>query len=125
MSRYRYATTLASNPDRADYAEVDVEVTYEVSFGRPATLYAAPERCHEAEPDEVHSIRLEKVGGRPAPWNLHFHSDKHFAAICVEKLEESEADLAAMIENAHESELALEDEIADMRWEARREGFAA
>jgi len=126
-ARYKYETTLSFGDDtRADFAEVDVSVSYEVSFGSPESSRFGPIEAYDpGSDDEVHSIRLEKVGGRPAPWNLHFHSDRHFAAICVEKLEESEADLAAMIENAHESELALEDEIADMRWEARREGFAA
>lgn len=126
-ARYRYETTLAFGHDgEADYAEVDVEVSYEVDFGAPETGRFGPIEAYDpGSGDEVHSIRLEKIGGRPAPWNLHFHSDKHFAAIVAEKLEASEADLEAMIANAHEAEVALEDAIAEMRWEERREGFAA
>ena len=127
MSRYRYETTLTFGTDgEADFAEVDVTVSYEVAFGSPESGRFGPVEAYDpGSDDEVHSIRLETVGGKPAPRNLHHHSDKHFAALVVERLEASEADLAAMIENAHESELALEDEIADLRWEARREGFAA
>jgi hypothetical protein len=114
MTRYSYETTLTFDGDeRADYVEVDVEVTYEVDFGAPAT------RLEPATDDEVHSIRLVKVGGRPAPWNLHFHTDKHFAAIVAEKLEESEDDLAAMIAAAHEQEVANYEAYAETRWEER------
>jgi hypothetical protein len=119
MVRYRYETTLSFNPDRADFTEVDVGVSFEVSFGRPAT------RLDPASDDEVTDIRLETVGGRKAPWNLHFHSDRHFAELVVEMLEASEHHLSAMIEAAHEEEVALEDEISEQRWEERREGFAA
>jgi hypothetical protein len=121
-TRYRYETTLSFNPDRADFTEVDVGVSFEVSFGTPETGCFGPVELYDpGSGDEVHSIRLETVGGRKAPWNLHFHSDKHFAALVVEMLEASEHHLSAMIEAAHEEEVALEDAVAEARWEARRE----
>lgn len=119
--RYRYETTLTfGSEERADFAEVDVEVSYAVSFGCAAQTYGPAENCYPAEPDEVDDIRLEKVGGRKAPWNLHFHSDKHFAALVVEKLEASERDLEAMIQDAHEQEVADHDAAMEARWEDRR-----
>lgn len=115
MARYTYETTLSFGSDeRADFAEVDVKVAYDVSFGRAAT------RLDPAEDDEITDIRLIEVGGRPAPWGLHFHSDKHFAAIVAEMLEESEADLEAMIANAHEEAAADYDRAMEARWEARQ-----
>jgi hypothetical protein len=125
MVRYRYETTLSFNPDRADFTEVDVGVSFEVSFGRLAQGPSYACGGVPADPDEITDIRLETVGGRKAPWNLHFHSDKHFAALVVEMLEASEHHLSAMIEAAHEEEVAVEDEISEARWEERREGFAA
>src|ERR1700747_825263 len=123
MARYTYETTLSFGDDtRADFAEVDVSVSYEVSFGTPESGRFGPIEAYDpGSDDEVHSIRLETVGGRKGPWGLHFHSDNNFAALVVEMIEASEADLLAMVENAHEEELALEDAIAEQRWEERRE----
>lgn len=121
MARHRYETTLSFGTDgEADFTEVDVEVSFTVSFGCAAQTYGPAELCYPAEADEVDDIRLEKVGGRPAPWNLHFHSDKHFAALVVEKLEASEDDLARMAEIAHEDAAADYDAAMEARWEDRR-----
>lgn len=119
---YRYETTLTFGADgEADFAEVDVEVTYECDFGTPETGRFGPVEAYDpGSGDEIHSIKLVKVGGRPAPWNLHFHSDKHFAAIVVERLEASGADLEAMVANAHEEAAADYDRAMEARWEDRR-----
>lgn len=119
--RFTYETCLAFGTDgEADFTEVDVTVSYECSFGCAAQTYGPAESCYPAEDPEVDDIRLEKVGGKPAPWNLHFHSDRHFAAIVVERLEASERDLEAMILEA--SETAADDHYAaqERRWEERR-----
>lgn len=121
MPRYTYETTLTFDPGAFDWEEVDVEVSYEVDFGSPESGYFGPVELYDpGSGADVHSIRLEKVGGRKAPWNLHFHSDKHFAALVVEKLEASERDLEAMIQDAHDQEVADHDAAMEARWEARR-----
>lgn len=122
MARYTYDTCLTFGTDgEADFAEVDVTVSFACDFGTPETGRFGPVEFYDpGSGDDVHSIRLEKVGGRPAPWNLHFHSDKHFAALVVEMLEASERDLEAMIQEA--SETAADDHYAalERRWEDRR-----
>lgn len=125
MARYTYETTLSFEEGAADFTEVDVTVSYAVSFGCAAQTYGDPSRCHPAEADEVDDIRLELVGDRKAPWGLHFHSDKHFAAIVADRLEASEHDLERMVEEAHEQEVGDYEAELERRWEDRRSERAA
>lgn len=115
MARYTYETTISfGSEDRADFAEMDVTVSFSVSWGCPSS-YRGP-----AEDDEVSDITLIKVGDRFAPWNLHHHSDRHLAALVVEALEDSERDLERMLEIANEEEAGAADVRAERRWEEMR-----
>ena len=48
-----------------DDEPVNVIVSH-VSFGRPAQTYGPPERCYEAEPDDV-EFTVERMDGTPYP----------------------------------------------------------
>lgn len=118
QNRYTYETTLNFDGERADYAEIDVTVSFDVSWGRPAS------RLGPAEDDEVSDITLVKVGDRFAPWGFHTWSDKHFAALVEDRLMESEDHLCRMLEIANEEEVAIEDRLSEARWEDHREEAA-
>ena len=128
MGRHRYSITLEFGSDlyAADYAEVDVEVTFEVDFGSPETVRFGPVEAYDpGSDDEIHSIRLVKVGERAAPFGMEHHSDKHFEALVVEALEASEAHRERMLEIAHEDAVASWDDAREARWEERRHWDAA
>lgn len=126
--RYTYATCLSWGGDTPT-AEVEVEVSYEVTFGQPESgRFGPPEHYDPGSGDEVSDIRLEKVEGKPRPWGMYNgyipNEDDAFETEVVEKLENSEAHLAAMVEEAIETEAsdydAWQESLADeRRMEAR------
>lgn len=122
-ARYRYGTTLAFGTDgEPSYSEVDVEVSYEVSFGTPESgRFGSPENYDPGSGDEVHSIRLETVEGKPRPWLMGFGflSDDDFAEMVAERLG-SDEHVAAMVAEAAETDLADRDAYEESRWEERR-----
>lgn len=61
-TRYHYAASLSWGGD-IPTAELEVEVSYEVTWGRPAQTYGPPERCYPADPDEIDDIRVETIDG--------------------------------------------------------------
>lgn len=70
--RYTYKTTLSFGTDgEADYAEVDIEVSFTCSPGRPETPPAYAHGGLPAESPEIDDIRLDKVGGKPRPWGMY------------------------------------------------------
>jgi hypothetical protein len=106
--RYTYVSTLNWGGD-IPTAEVEVEVSYTVAWGSPETgNYGPPENYDPGSAPLVEDIRLEKVEGKPRPWDMGcgFLSDDEFATECVEKIEGSERDLEAMINEASEAEEA-------------------
>lgn len=106
--RYTYATTLTWGGDEPT-AEVEVEVSYTVAWGSPATgHYGPPENYDPGAGDEVEDIRLEKVEGKPRPWGMYYgyiaNEDDAFATDCIEKIEGCERHLEAMIQEAAETD---------------------
>jgi len=106
--RYYYATTLSWGGD-VPTAEVEVEVSYTVAWGSPATgHFGPPEHYDPGCGSEVEDIRLETVDGKPRPWGMYSgyvaNEDDEFATDCIEKIEASEHHLEAMINEAAEVE---------------------
>lgn len=121
---FKYSTTLefGSDPYAADYGEVDVTVTFEVDFGTPEAGRFGPIEAYDpGSDDEIHTIRLVKVGERSAPFGMAHHSDAHFEALVVDKLEASEGDRERMLEIAHETEASDYDAARGSRWEELRD----
>jgi hypothetical protein len=111
LSHFQYETTVHFPAEYAD--EIDVTVSFDVSWGRPSR-YDAP-----YEDDEVSDIRLIQVGGRFRPWGLHNWSDSHFAELVSDALFASERDLERMLEKAREEEACVEDVISERKWVER------
>lgn len=122
-SRYTYATTLSFGTDgEPGYSEVEVEVSYEVSFGAPETgRFGPPEHYDPGSGDEVHSIRLEKVEGKARPWDMGFGflSDDAFAEMVEERLDAAEHQ-RAMIAEAIETEASDYEAYQEMLADERR-----
>lgn len=105
-SRYTYACTLSWGGDTPT-AEVEVEVSYTVAWGSPETgNYGPPEDYDPGSPSVVEDIRLEKVEGKPRPWDMGYGylSDDDFAQECIEKIDNSDWRLEEMIREAAETE---------------------
>ncbi len=115
MTRYRYATTISFGTDgEQGYTEIDVEVSYGVAWGRPETAPAYSHGGLPADPDEITDLCLEKVNGKPRPWDMGygFLSDDAFADMVTDKLE---ANFDDMIREAHEVEYDHRCEAAERR----------
>lgn len=124
MGRHSYATTISFGGDTPT-AEVEVEVSYEVDFGTPESgRFGPPEHYDPGSGDEVHSIRLETVEGKPRPWGMYDgfvpNEDDAFERDVIERLEGSDDHLRAMVEEARESEVAAADDYAEMLADERR-----
>ena len=106
-TRYRYDTGVSFGGDEPT-AEFDVTVSYTVTWGRPETPPAYDHGGLPADPDEVDDIRLELIDGKPRPWDLGcgFLSDDEVAEMVVDQLSSRDAILAAMIEEAAQTEAA-------------------
>jgi hypothetical protein len=126
--RYTYATTLSWGGD-VTTAEVEVEVSYAVTWGAPARGPSYASGGQPADPDEIDDIRLEKVEGKPRPWGMGygFISDDDFADECVQMIEGSERLMADLLTHAAEEAAADYHEAmeyrAEMRAERLRVGF--
>ena len=96
--RYTYTTCLTWGGDEPT-AEVEVEVSYTVLWGAPEQGPSYASGGQPADPDEIDDIRLEKVEGKPRPWNMGygFITDDDFATDCIEKIEGDERHLEAML----------------------------
>lgn len=70
-STYNFSTCLSFGDDgEANYIEMDVEVAYQVIWGEPTVWGSTPETSHQGSGDEIDDIKVIKIDGRPAPWNL-------------------------------------------------------
>ena len=69
MGRHHFNNQVPFDPDRADYAVIDVEVSFTTKNG------------------EVENVTLETVAGKARPWGFHHWSDSHFAALVAEQVE--------------------------------------
>lgn len=121
--RYTYATSLSFGTDgEPGYSEAEVEVSYLVSWGRPAQTYGPPENCYPADPDEIDDVRLEKVEGKARPWDMGwgYISDDAFAEMVWLSLDCTRHH-AAMLEQATEEEWARDDDASERSYEARLE----
>ena len=57
MTRYTYATTLSWGGDEPT-AEVEVEVSFSIAWGRPAQISGPPEQCYPGEADMMDGAGL-------------------------------------------------------------------
>lgn len=124
MSRFHYDATLTFDAGGTD-VEIDVTVSFAVSWGAPERGPSYACGGTPADPDEISDITLLEVGGKPRPWGWNYWSDGHFSDLVPERLFASEHHLERMLEQAAEARADLEDAIQERRWEDRREGFAA
>ena len=118
--RYTYSTTLSFGTDgEADYAEVDVEVSFTCSPGQPET---APSYAHgglPAEGPEIDDIRLEKVNGKPRPWGMYDgwipKEDDDFASTVADIFENTPALMEQLLIEVAETDAADRDAAAEDR----------
>lgn len=115
--RYTYATCLNWGGDEPT-AEIEVEVSYTVAWGSAETgRFGPPEDYDPGSPDAVEDLRVEKIDGRPV------EASPGLLVPIMEKLEDIEDALFPdLIANAVKIEAARDDEAADYRREAAREG---
>ncbi len=83
MSRRRYATSLSWGGD-IPTAEIEVEVEYDVHWGRSARTSGPPEYYHEADPAEIDNIAVLTIDGKPGPFHDGFQD---WADLVRDKLE--------------------------------------
>lgn len=122
--RYTYACTLSWGGDEPT-AEVEVEVSYSVAWGSPASgHFGPPEHYDPGAGDVVEDVRLETVEGKPRPWGMYYgyiaNEDDEFATDCIEKIEGSDRHLEAMINEAAESEASAHEDYLERRADERR-----
>lgn len=120
--RYTYACTIPFGQDgEPGYSEVEVEVSYSVAWGSPETgRFGPPEHYDPGCGDMVEDIRLEKVEGKPRPWDMGFGNwpDDEFEKDVIERLEAHED---RMIAEASEEEAYHADAGREYEYEAARE----
>lgn len=98
-ARYTYATTLEysteSGPD-----EIEVEVSYTVTWGSPEQAPAYDHGGLPADPDEVNDIALLSIDGVGGPF------DQEGEAAILQEISTNERHYEAMIEEASQIEAA-------------------
>lgn len=100
-ARYTYATTLAySTGDIPETDEVEVEVSYTVTWGSPETPPAYSHGGLPADPDEVNDITLLSVDGVGGPF------DQHDEAAILQEIAQNH--VAAMLEEATDNDHQME-----------------
>lgn len=118
--RYTYACTITFGQDgEPGYSEVEVEVSYSVAWGSPESgWFGPPENYDPGSGDVVEDIRLEKVKGKPRPWNMGygFLSDDDFATDCIEKIEGDKHHYDAMVAEANDAATAARDSYLEQEW---------
>lgn len=119
--RYIYATELTWGGDEPT-AELEVEVSFTVAWGRPETPPAYSHGGLPAEPDEIDDIQVELIDGKlPADATAGEYMPGATVAAIIEAIEGSERHLEAMLIEAREHDDALADEAAERRYEAMRD----
>lgn len=99
--RYTYATTLTySTGDVPEADEVDVEVSYTVTWGRPETPPAYDHGGLPADPDEIDDIKLLSIDGVGGPF------DQHSEAAILQAIAQNHG--AAMLEEAADNDHQME-----------------
>jgi hypothetical protein len=117
--RYTYAVCLSWGGDDPT-AELEVEVSFEVSPGSPETgRFGPPEHYDPGSPAVVEDIRVHTVESMERPWRLHPGGDDALEAEIIAKLEMDHE--AEMLAEAAEEESANADDAAERAYEARRE----
>jgi hypothetical protein len=111
-SRYTYATTLAySTGEVPEVDEVEVEVSFTVTWGRPETPPAYDHGGLPADPDEINNLTLLSIDGVGGPF------DQHSEAAILQEIAQNHTE--AMLAEACDHEAAWDDAAADYRREAR------
>jgi hypothetical protein len=119
--RFSYTTTLEWGGDTPS-AEIEVTVSYLVTWGAPEQGPSYASGGQPADPDEIDDIRLERVEGKARPWGMGYGyiTDDEFAADCVEMIGGSEHHLESMLIEAAERDADDEAAAAECRAEYRR-----
>ena len=123
-TRYTYAATLPySTGDVPEVDEMEVEVSFTVSWGSTGTgrpYYGPPENYDEGSPDEVEDLRLERVDGvaKPLPADAFGAGDvnQEFEAAILQEIAQNHTE--GMLEAARDREDYWADDAADYRREA-------
>lgn len=98
-TRYTYATTLAySTGDVPEVDEVEVEVSYTVTWGAPETPPAYDHGGLPADPDEINDLTLITIDGVGGPF------DQHDEAAILQEIAQNHAD--NMLQEARDCEAA-------------------
>lgn len=99
-TRYTYATEIACTTSEGEPGEIEVEVSYAVTWGRPEQ---APTYSHgglPADPDEIHDVQLELIDGARGPF------DQELEAAILQEIALNERHYEAMLEEAVQREAA-------------------
>jgi hypothetical protein len=120
--RYTYAASLSWGGDEPT-AELEVEVSYSVAWGSPASGWGGPpEHYDPGSGSVVEDIRVETVESLERPWRLHPGGDDALAAEIIAKLEmDHEQEMLA--EAAEEDAAAYDDAMERRAEETREEGW--
>lgn len=113
--RYRYGASLSWGGDTPT-AELEVEVTFSVSWGSPETGRSGrPEDYDCGSPSIVEDIRVETIDGRPpSEQAMHEYVPGETVRMIIDKLEmDHEAD---MIDSAVQDDDAARDSYLEQAW---------
>ena len=120
--RYTYGTTILFDGEEP-YAELEIEASYEVSWGSPESgRWGPPENYDPGCASVVEALRVDTINDQPRPWN-----EGVLAAVADDLLEAHiraalDDQAEAMIEEAVEDNTArrdsyLEQEAKDSRYD--------
>lgn len=102
MPRYTYETGISFGGDTPT-AEFEVEVSFKMVWGRPETPPSYSHGGLPADPDELDNVRVEKVDGKPRPWDLCGVSDDDLQDAILAQIDEADLHTAALEEEAARS----------------------
>jgi hypothetical protein len=124
--RYTYASTIQFDGDEP-FAELEVEVSYEVAWGSPESgRWGPPEDYDPGSASVVEAVRVETINDQPKPWNpegaiLAAVADDlveaHICAALAHADEAAEMIQAAVEDDASRRDSYLEQEAKDDRYE--------
>jgi hypothetical protein len=117
--RYRYTTNVEVSSGDDCGPDFDIEVSFTVTPGGAESSPSYASGGSPAYPAEIDDIRLEKVNGKPAPWEMYggwiVDEDDVFEATIVGLLGNCDRHFEAMMEEVAEADEADRDAAAEAR----------